>query len=48
MVRVGNRSAEGNETMHRRRLDFVIQMNCILAFQGPNVRGFKFGVNFIV
>lgn len=48
MVRVGNRSAEGNEMMHRRCLDFVIQMYCILAFQVPNVRGFKIGVNFIV
>ena len=48
VVRVGNRSAEANEMMHRRCLDFVIQMNCILAFHFPNVRGFKIGVNFIV
>lgn len=42
----GSPIAEGSEMMHRRCLDFVIQKNCILAFQVPNVMVFRIGVKF--
>ena len=48
VVQVDYRCAEGNEMMHRRCLDFMIQVFCILAFRISSVLAFKTGVNFIL